>query len=299
MNGQIPIPELDPNAPAPLANGAVPTYSVGRTLPLRTELRRQLLRRRTQLALGFLAILPIILWAAFSIGGNDRGSQRSLQLVDLAKDSGLNFVSYALFASSSFLLVVIVALFFGDTIASEASWSSLKYLLAIPIPRGRLLARKATIAGVLSGAGLIVLPAVALILGSIAYGADSMVSPTGEALAYPTGVARLVLAVGYIAVSLLWVAGFSLFLSVSTDAPLGAVGGAVMVSILSQILDSITALGGLRNYLPTHYNTAWADFFSQDIDWNNAIRGMLSAIVYGTIFFALASRKFARRDITS
>jgi ABC-2 type transport system permease protein len=37
-----------------------------------------------------------------------------------------------------------------------------------------------------------------------------------------------------------------LLFSVTTDAPLGAVGGAVLVSILSEILDSITALGGLR-----------------------------------------------------
>ena len=37
----------------------------------------------------------------------------------------------------------------------------------------------------------------------------------------------------------------------STDASLGAVGGAVMASIVSQILDQITALEGLRDYLPT------------------------------------------------
>ena len=54
----------------------------------------------------------------------------------------------------------------------------------------------------------------------------------------------------YVAVHLSWVAGLALLLSVCTDAPLGAVGGAVMVSILSQILDQITALEELRDYLP-------------------------------------------------
>ena len=62
----------------------------------------------------------------------------------------------------------------------------------------------------------------------------------------------------YVAVYLSWVAALALLLSVSTDAPLGAVGGAVMVSIVSQILDQITALEDLRDYLPTHYGTAWS-----------------------------------------
>ena len=46
-----------------------------------------------------------------------------------------------MFVSTGFLLVVVVALFFGDTVASEASWSGLRYLLAAPIPRTRLLRR--------------------------------------------------------------------------------------------------------------------------------------------------------------
>ena len=54
----------------------------------------------------------------------------------------------------------------------------------------------------------------------------------------------------YLAIYLSWTAALALLLSVSTDAPLGAVGGAVLVSILSQILDQITALEGLRDYLP-------------------------------------------------
>ena len=46
---------------------------------------------------------------------------------------------HCLFVSAGFLLVVPVALFCGDTVASEASWSSLRYLLAAPVPRARLL----------------------------------------------------------------------------------------------------------------------------------------------------------------
>ena len=61
-------------------------------------------------------------------------------------------------------------------------------------------------------------------------------------------------------------AGLALLLSVSTDAPLGAVGGAVMASIVSQILDQITALGDLRTYLPTHYGNAWAGLLADQVE---------------------------------
>src|ERR1700743_2899205 len=119
-------------------SGAAAGYRAGRTLPIRVELVRQLRRRRTQISLGFLVVLPFLLLIAFKVG-NGRSNRNSGQLVHLATQSGANFTVFALFASASFLLVVIVALFFGDTVASEASWSSLKYLLAIPGPRAKLL----------------------------------------------------------------------------------------------------------------------------------------------------------------
>ena len=47
------------------------------------------------------------------------------QLVGLANSGGFNFALFTEFASVGFLLVVLVALFCGDTVASEASWGSL------------------------------------------------------------------------------------------------------------------------------------------------------------------------------
>jgi ABC-2 type transport system permease protein len=277
---------------------AAAEYRPGRTLPLRVELRRQLLRRRTQVTFALVALLPVILWVAFELAANGPPTG-SVNLVDLAKGSGDNFAVFALFASSSFLLVVVVALFFGDTVAAEASWSSLRYLLAAPIPRARLLRQKAVVAGALTVAALVTLPVVSLIVGCLAYGSGDLVSPTGESLAFWTGAGRVLIAALYIAVQLSWVAGLALLLSVSTDAPLGAVGGAVMVSIISQILDQITALEDLRNYLPTHYDSAWAGLLADQIDWGDMTRGAFSAVTYAAVFGGLAVWRFRRKDVTS
>lgn len=279
-------------------DGAVVGYSAGRTLRIGVELRRQLKRRRTQFLLGFVAILPFILVIAFELGQSNP-NRRSGGFVDLATASAPNFVVLALFVSGTFLLPMIVGLFFGDTIASEASWSSLKYLLAIPVPRHRVLRQKAIVSGLLSAAALILLPAMSLIVGLIWYGAGDAISPTGDSVSFGQAIVAIALSTVYIILQLAWLAGLGLALSVSTDAPLGAVGGAVLVAILSQILDQITALEGLRNYLPTHYAFSWMDLISTDIDWSNIASGMLSASIYGTVFFLIAGRRFATKDITS
>jgi ABC-2 type transport system permease protein len=280
-----------------VGHGAV-GYRPSGTLPLRVELVRQVRRRRTQVALGFLALLPFILLAAFELGSDGEGNT-SGGLVDLATTSAANFTIFALFASSGFLLVVIVALFFGDTVASEASWSSLRYLLAAPVPRSRLLRQKAVVSTLLTVVALVLLPAVAMGVGVTFYGTGDTLSPTGESMPFDTSVWRITLACGYLLVHLSWVAALAMLLSVSTDAPLGAVGGAVLVSILSQILDSITALGDLRDYLPTHYAFAWADLLSNDVDWSELTWGAFSAITYAAVFATLAWRRFATKDITS
>ena len=273
-------------------------YRARDTLPLRVELVRQLRRRRTQVAFALVVLLPVILWGAFELG-DDGPPGGAPNLVDLAKSSGGNFAVFALFASAGFLLVVVVALFFGDTVASEASWSSLRYLLAAPVPRARLLRQKAIVAGALSVAALLLLPVVALLVGTLAYGAHDLVSPTGESLPYAAGVARVLGGAAFVAVHLTWVAGLALLLSVSTDAPLGAVGGAVMASIVSQILDQITALDDLRDWLPTHYGNAWAGLLSDQVDWGDMTRGAFSAVAYGAVFLALAVWRFGRKDVTS
>ncbi len=298
--GAIDEMEVAANAEATAfdADGSVSGFRQGRTLPLRVELARQLRRRRTQLLLGFLVLLPVILWAAFEFGSN-ASNRRSGGFVDLATASAPNFVVFVLFAAGGFLLPMIVALFFGDTIASEASWSSLKYLLAMPVPRQRLLRQKAYASGLLSVFALALLPAVALLVGVIFYGAGEAVSPTGDAISFSDALLAMLFSVIYISVNLLWVAGLALFLSVTTDAPLGAVGGAVLVAILSQILDQITALGDLRNYLPTHFSFAWSDLISTDIDWSNMTQGAFSAVTYAAIFGLLAARRFRTKDITS
>jgi ABC-2 type transport system permease protein len=294
-----------PNAAAgSTGDGRAAGYRPTTTLTFGTELRRQATRRRTQMTLGFMLLLPLIILVAFEFGRNDQrggGSQRGQfsALADIATAGGLNFALFTLLVSASFLLIVVVALFCGDTVASEASWGSLRYLLAIPVPRARLLGSKLLVSLLYSAVALLLLTATALLAGTLRYGWHPLRTTVAGDLAAGPALLRLLGILGYLAISLLIVAGLAFLLSVSTDAPLGAVGGAVLLQILSSILDQITALGSLRVILPTHYSSAWLGLLSNPVQTDDIVKGAISALVYATLFFGLAWWRFQRKDVVS
>jgi ABC-2 type transport system permease protein len=275
-----------------------PTYNPRKTLNLRVEFARQIKRRRTQIVLLLLLVLPIIIAVAFKIGGavqeDDAGA-----LVSLATVGATNFALFTEFAAVGFLLVVVVSLFFGDTVASEASWASLRYLLAQPVPRSRLLRQKFIVAGILGVAANLLLPVWAYLVGGVFFGWAPARSPLGGTFESGGSLWRLFIIVAYVCVQLAVVAALAFLLSVTVDNPLGAVGGAVMLVVVSNILDQIAALDPYRHYLPTHYNYAWTDSLSSPIVWDDMLRGTGLALIYASIFLAIAWLRFDRKDITS
>ncbi|MGW5850228.1 ABC transporter permease [Streptomyces sp. NPDC055254] len=280
-----------------------PGYRASRTLPLRVEALRQWRRRRTLVMGAVLAALPFVMLIAFAVGGGPDdgpgGGNGRITLIDTATASAANFAATCLFVSAGFLLVVPVALFCGDTVASEASWSSLRYLLASPVPRARLLWSKLVVALGFSLAAMVLLPVVALAAGTAAYGWGPLKLPAGGSLAAADTAARLALAVAFIFVSQLVTAGLAFWLSTRTDAPLGAVGGAVGLTIVGNVLDAVTALGSWREFLPAHWQFAWADALQPQLEWGGMIKGGAVSVSYALVLFALAFRGFSRKDIVS
>ena len=288
-------------APAPVpASAGAPGYRARRTLPFRVEAIRQFRRRRTLIAYSILMVLPWVLVGAFEISGPASGGNGTPGLVVAATNGGLNFTAFSFFVSAGFLLVVIVALFCGDTIASEANWSSLRYLLAAPVPRARLLRQKLYVAATYSILAILTFALMSMIAGTVAFGWHPLRLP-GSGIDVATGPAlgRLAVVFGYILVTETVVAGLAFLLSVSTDSPLGAVGGAVGLIIVSNILDAITALGGWREILPSHWQFAWISALQSQITWTGMIEGAAVSVSYAIVLFALAFRRFRTRDIVS
>jgi ABC-2 type transport system permease protein len=282
------------------ATGAVAGYRPERTLRLSVELRRQFKRRRTIGVFALMVALPLILIGALQLGGTEDAQENSrINLVDVATSSGLNFTLFVLFATTGFFLVVVFALFFGDTVASEAQWGSLRYTLATPVPRMRLLRQKWYAALAMSAGAMLALVVVALVAGGIFFGFEDIQTPVGVTMAQGEGLLRLAGMLGYLVVHLLVVGALAFWFSTITDAPLAAVGGAVFTTIVLSILDQVEQLGSIRDWFPTAEQYAWTDLLQTPVDSSDLFRGVIQSLVYVAIFTALAFRHFARRDVTS
>jgi ABC-2 type transport system permease protein len=275
-----------------------PTRLPGKPLTLRAETGRQLRRRRTLWSFGLLLALPLLIVGAFALGDGDGGGGED-RFVDLATSGAANFAVFTTAVSASFLLLVVAALFVGDSLPSEASWSTLRYLLVAPVPRSRLLATKLVVGLVSTALAVVVLIGWSLLVGLVAYGPGEFTGLDGSTLDWGTFAARIALIAAYLVVVLLPVGAIAFCLGVRTDAPLAAVGGAVLVTIVAAILDQIENLGSLRNALPLHDASAWFGLLRADVVWDDLVDGTLWSLVYAVAFTGLGFVLFARKDVLS
>jgi ABC-2 type transport system permease protein len=262
------------------------------------ELIRQAKRRRTLVAMLFVVVIPLVIVSALKLN-HGPGSGGGTDFVDIAARSGLNAAFFVLVATSQFLLVVVVALFAGDSVASEASWGSLRYLLTRPIGRLRLLRVKLAVAVVYGLTAAVVIPVVALVAGTLAFGWKPVTTPFGGGFSAGSGLVRLGEVDLYVIAMLGCVVGLAFLFSTMTDAPLAAVGGATVTIVVSQVLDQVKALGVLRDALPTHYWFSWTGLLQTPPSTSTVSTGLLTAVPWTLGPLLLAFWHFRRKDILS
>ncbi len=297
----------EPWSPGPLTESAASRRraSSAKTLPLRVEFARQFSQWRVRGVLIVLAVLPIVIRLAFLIGGRGSGSgsgggvQGGADLAAFAQASGATFAAFVLVITGGFLLTLVVALLFGDMIAGEASRSTLKYLLTIPVGRTRLLGVKVVVSATVLVVGVLLLAGMSLLVGTISYGGGGIQVPVGPQLEPGESLVRILAAVALICLHLSWAAALGTMLTVVTDAPLAAAGGVVLTSIVSSILERIEDLGDVRAFLPTFNTDAFRQFFAARIDYGPIADSVLSALIYALIFTVVAVIWFRRKDISS
>ncbi|MBV8950540.1 MAG: ABC transporter permease subunit [Actinobacteria bacterium] len=271
------------------------------TALLRAEIIKQARRPRTYVALGLMALIPIIitfaLWANPPTPSPDANGD---QFFYLATQSGLLLPAAILNVMSRFLLIGVAALFAGDAIASEAAWGNLRALLVRPIRRERLLAVKLAIAAGLSLLATLIIVVTALVAGWVTWGWHGL--NIGAFVPYQsvgTLLGHLAIATGYIAWSLSSIVAFGFMISTMTDSPVGAAAAAFGLYVTSSILDNISAIGVIRNGFPTHYLNAWQDLFARNVASSDMARGALLQVGYIIVFCGIGWWYFRRKDVMS
>lgn len=274
------------------------------------EWYKQVRHRRTALAfaivVAFGAALTIALAATRPAQTEFVGD---VPLLMVPRSSGLSVPVIALSSTMKFLLPLAVSLFAGEAVAGEASWGSLRYVLARPVSRARVLWSKAAVAGLLSLAAVVLLAAVTFVAGGLAFGwhplrvTDGSSSTPGHPAAVVVPVSAVI---GHLAVAVLYVAAgmtsifaVAFFLSTTTRRPVLAVAGGVALTVVSRIFnaDYFPGIAVVNRYMPNNDIDLWQHLFTRSPDLSGVPHFLVLQAVYVAVFLLLAHLWFLRKDI--
>jgi ABC-2 type transport system permease protein len=276
------------------------------------ELVKLVRRPRSWVAIALLCLLPAVV-AVFVVATHVVPPPgQGPTLLSTVLSNGSLFPAAALAIVLPIFLPVAVAVVAGDAVAGEASSGMLRYLLARPVGRTRLLVAKLIALVVFVLAAVMAVALTAYATGRILFGDKPLTLGTGGITSgviasslsgtplTPADIfVRTLGAIAFIAVSMLGVGAIALFLSTLTDSSLAATLGALAALITSGVLVALNSAAAVSPYLPTRYWLAWVDFFRQPILWRDIERGFAIQGVYVLVFLAAAWANFATKDITS
>jgi ABC-2 type transport system permease protein len=265
------------------------------------ELRKMFRRPRTWATIAVLNALPVLVAVLLVVTDLAPRPGEGPPFLSAVLSNGALYPLAALAIVLPLFLPIAVAVVAGDSVAGEAQAGTLRYLLARPAGRTRLLVAKlvAVLAFVL--VTVLVVAGVGYVLGATLFEAQPATgtSVSGTSLTAQELGGRTLLAIGFVAVSMLGVAAFALFFSTLTDSPLGATMGALAVLVTSSLLFTLDAASPIAPYLPTRYWLAFVDFFRDPILWRDIVRGLALQGVYVGVLLAAAWANFTTKDVTS
>ena len=264
---------------------------------LRSELKIIFGRRRNIAGLGVLAVVPVIL--AVSVRVSAPGQDGGPDFISSITGNGLFVAFGALALELPLFLPLAVSVIAGDSVAGEANLGTLRYLLAIPAGRTRLLVIKYTAIVIFALAATLLVALVGSIMGLALFGGGDMTLLSGTQTSLTDGAWRLVLSSLYLAAQFSALGAIGLFVSTLTEQPIGATIAIVLVNVMMFILDSISQLDWLHPWLLTHWWTAFGDLLRDPMATESIQRGLLTASVYAGVFWLAAWARLSTKDISS
>ena len=264
---------------------------------LRSELKIIFGRRRNIAGMAVLAAVPVILAISVRVSSPSQGG--GPDFISAIAGSGL-FVAFAALALElPLFLPLAVSAISGDSVAGEANLGTLRYLLAIPAGRTRLLVIKYIAIVIFAAAATFLVALVGAIMGLALFGGGDLTLLSGTQTSMADSVWRLLLSSLYLAAQFSALGAIGLFISTLTEQPIGATIAVVLVDVLMFILDSISQLDWLHPWLLTHWWTAFGDLLRDPIATESIQRGLITALAYAGVFWLAAWARLSTKDVTS
>ncbi len=266
-----------------------------------SELRLVLLRRRNLLLLAVTAIFPLVIGIALRLaaphpqGGNGPG----VAFFDQLAGNGVFLSFIALSTLLVLVLPVVVAVVAGDSVAGEAGYGTLRYLLAVPTGRTRLLAVKFGTIVTFGLCATFIVSAVALVAGVALFPVGPVTLLSGATVSLSDGLLRLLLVTLYVAAAMAALGAIGLAISTMTEHAIGAIAAVMIIVVASEVADNVPQLAAAGPYLPTHWWLSFDSLLRAPVDTSTLLRGLLSFAVYALLFVSVAWARFTSADVTS
>jgi len=264
------------------------------------ELIKLFRRPRTWMALVLLDALPILVAVLLAVTDVSPRPGQGPAFLSAVTANGALFAIAALAIVLPLFLPISVAVIAGESVAGEAQAGTLRYLLARPVGRTRLLVAKLVAVFAFIVVAVLMVAGSGYVVGRVLFGVHATASTfSGTSLTDAQILQRSVLAILYVMLSMLGIAAMALFLSTVSDSPLSATLGALALLIGSSLLLTVDAARSLQPYLPTRYWLAFVDLFRDPILWRDVDRGIALQGVYVVVLLGAAWANFSSKDITS
>ncbi len=264
------------------------------------ELIKLFRRPRTWMALVLLDALPILIAVLLAVTDVSPRPGQGPAFLSAVTANGALFAIAALAIVLPLFLPISVAVIAGESVAGEAQAGTLRYLLARPVGRTRLLVAKLVAVFAFIVVAVLLVAGSGYVVGRVLFGVHATASTfSGTSLTDAQILQRSVLAILYVMLSMLGIAAMALFLSTVSDSPLSATLGALALLIGSSLLLTVDAARSLQPYLPTRYWLAFVDLFRDPIMWRDVDRGIALQGVYVVVLLGAAWANFSSKDITS
>ena len=293
-----------PGGVAPVTGGTVRPGVVRPWLRmLGSELGLIFRRWRNLLLLAVLIGIPVLLGIALRVsvprGGNGGGDGLGAAFLFQVAGNGVFLAFLALTVMLTLVLPLVVAVVSGDSLAGEASAGTLRYLLAVPAGRSRLLSVKYAAIVVFSLISCLLVAASALIVGVALFPVGPVTLLSGTTVPLSEGLLRLLFVVLYVSVAMAMLGAIGLALSSLTEHPIAAIAAIMIITVASEVSDNIPQFAVVQPYLPTHWWLSFDSLLRTPIDTTELTHGLLSIGVYIVIFCSIAWARFTTADITS
>jgi ABC-2 type transport system permease protein len=267
------------------------------------ELGAMLRRPRTWVVIFLLDLLPTIVAGLLALTDIGPRPGEGPAFLSAVLNNGQLFPLAALAIVLPLFLPVAVAVIAGDSVAGEAQAGTLRYLLARPVGRTRLLVAKLISVAAFVLLAVVVVAVTAYFVGTALFETSTLggvvAGVSGTPLTEKQIAVRTVIAVLYVTLSMLGVAAMGLFLSTLTDSPLAATLGALAFLIASSLLLTLDAADAIAPYLPTRYWLAFVDLFRDPVPTRDLLRGVGLQLVYVVVLVGAAWANFTTKDVTS